>query len=251
MTTPLSDQSRASTGRLLRRLAFVFACSLAAGMAFAVLYVISPQLLPQVLALVAPTGVGLVAGFAARWTLRGQIRVLRLAAAFGAVTVALAFLGWITWGLAGVALSRVSLGKPDWGGLAELILGYGSSWLALRAWREPAPAGPAARPDEPSAHRSRQRLTPGWFSLSRLRRGLPALRLPAPLRHRRWAGERRVGRRLSIRLTGKAEDRCPFCLEVVQRRDARGVVTCPECRTRHHADCWAVTGMCQVPHHHG
>jgi transposase len=35
----------------------------------------------------------------------------------------------------------------------------------------------------------------------------------------------------------------------VTARDPRGEVTCPVCHTRHHADCWAVTGVCQVPHH--
>jgi hypothetical protein len=28
------------------------------------------------------------------------------------------------------------------------------------------------------------------------------------------------------------------------------VVTCPICKTRHHKDCWDITGMCQVPHYH-
>jgi hypothetical protein len=26
------------------------------------------------------------------------------------------------------------------------------------------------------------------------------------------------------------------------------VKVCPVCKTRHHADCWSVTGTCQVPH---
>ena len=51
-----------------------------------------------------------------------------------------------------------------------------------------------------------------------------------------------------VRLVGETEHRCPYCLEVVVRNDPRGVTVCPICHTRHHADCWAVTGMCQVPH---
>lgn len=53
-----------------------------------------------------------------------------------------------------------------------------------------------------------------------------------------------------IRLTGAEEHRCPYCLEIVQENDARGVQVCPICGTFHHADCWAITGVCQVPHHH-
>lgn len=54
----------------------------------------------------------------------------------------------------------------------------------------------------------------------------------------------------AIRLIGKEEHRCPFCLEEVVPGDSRGVKICPICHTHHHADCWAVTGTCQVPHYH-
>lgn len=53
-----------------------------------------------------------------------------------------------------------------------------------------------------------------------------------------------------IHLLGDVEHRCPFCLEVVEKNDPRGVKICPICHTRHHADCWAVTGTCQVPHYY-
>jgi ribosomal protein L37AE/L43A len=45
------------------------------------------------------------------------------------------------------------------------------------------------------------------------------------------------------------EHRCPYCLEPVKRNDPRGVVECDVCHTLHHADCWAITGTCQVPHY--
>ncbi len=45
-----------------------------------------------------------------------------------------------------------------------------------------------------------------------------------------------------------AEHKCPYCLEDVKRNDPRGVKECPVCHTLHHADCWSITGMCQVPH---
>jgi flagellar biosynthesis protein FliQ len=52
----------------------------------------------------------------------------------------------------------------------------------------------------------------------------------------------------AVQLVGTEEHRCPYCLELVEPNDPRGVVVCPICHTRHHADCWNVTGVCQVPH---
>ena len=52
-----------------------------------------------------------------------------------------------------------------------------------------------------------------------------------------------------VKVTGAAEERCPYCLDVVEKKDARGVVVCEICDSPHHADCWeAGGGMCQVPH---
>jgi len=52
----------------------------------------------------------------------------------------------------------------------------------------------------------------------------------------------------NVRLFGEVEHRCPYCLEVVQKKDPRGVKVCPICQTHHHLDCWNITGICQVPH---
>jgi hypothetical protein len=51
-----------------------------------------------------------------------------------------------------------------------------------------------------------------------------------------------------LQLSVYQDHRCPFCLEEVKRNDSRGVKECPICHTLHHADCWNVTGMCQIPH---
>jgi hypothetical protein len=53
----------------------------------------------------------------------------------------------------------------------------------------------------------------------------------------------------NVKLVGAEEHRCPFCLEEIDLNDPRGVKVCHICKTYHHADCWDVTGMCQVPHH--
>ena len=58
----------------------------------------------------------------------------------------------------------------------------------------------------------------------------------------------RSRRRPHIQLAVVEEHRCPYCLDPVTRNDSRGVQECDVCHTLHHADCWAITGFCQVPH---
>lgn len=55
-------------------------------------------------------------------------------------------------------------------------------------------------------------------------------------------------RRPQIQLAVVEEHRCPYCLDPVVRNDPRGVKECDVCHSLHHADCWAITGFCQVPH---
>ena len=66
-----------------------------------------------------------------------------------------------------------------------------------------------------------------------------------PTRSRR---NRLFSRKPNLQISLYEEHRCPFCLEEVKRNDPRGVKKCDVCNSLHHADCWAVTGMCQVPH---
>jgi len=59
---------------------------------------------------------------------------------------------------------------------------------------------------------------------------------------------RRSRRKPKIQFAVVEEHRCPYCLDVVTHTDPRGVKECEVCHTLHHADCWAITGVCQVPH---
>jgi hypothetical protein len=63
------------------------------------------------------------------------------------------------------------------------------------------------------------------------------------------SGRRGVFRRKpEVQFSVYEEHKCPYCLDDVKRNDPRGVKECPVCHTLHHADCWSITGMCQVPH---
>ncbi len=76
----------------------------------------------------------------------------------------------------------------------------------------------------------------------------PAVQVQVKRKPRRLPS--RPNTQTNVHLIGKEEHRCPYCLEVVTTKDPRGVKICPICHTHHHADCWAVTGTCQVPHFH-
>ncbi len=66
---------------------------------------------------------------------------------------------------------------------------------------------------------------------------------PARSKHKRL-----FNRKPQLQISVFEEHRCPYCLDEVKRNDPRGVKECEVCHSLHHADCWAITGMCQVPH---
>lgn len=94
-------------------------------------------------------------------------------------------------------------------------------------FRSPAPS-PAPRPRIRTKNRSRTEVR-------------KAAKASAPRKSR-------SRRRPNIQLAVVEEHRCPYCLDPINRNDARGVQECDVCHTLHHADCWAITGFCQVPH---
>ncbi|KAA0274212.1 MAG: hypothetical protein L6Q49_07120 [Anaerolineales bacterium] len=61
-------------------------------------------------------------------------------------------------------------------------------------------------------------------------------------------GYQRSRRKPNVQVSLYEVHRCPYCLEEVKLTDPRGVKKCEICNTVHHADCWDVTGECQVPH---
>ncbi len=73
-----------------------------------------------------------------------------------------------------------------------------------------------------------------------------ALVVPKPARKLKKARERGKSK---IQLAKVEEHVCPYCLEPVVANDPRGMVECKICHAQHHADCWEITGACQVPHY--
>ena len=254
MSAPDATPSPIRPLRLLSRLIAVLAIAVAAAVASALLYLASPTLMPATLALLSAASIGVFAGLAARWLLRNQRDLMRLAATFAAVALSMVFMGWLSSGIAGVLFNPARAVGPDWPGLGLLALAWTTSLLPLHAWRT-ASASSAPSPtlprDEKQGEARRTKRAVSREPRARTRTpSMPKVRVtPSPARRFKPVRQRRRRAQL-ISFKGQTEHRCPFCLEIVRRRDKRGVVICPECKTPHHADCWAVTGMCQVPHQH-
>ncbi|MBN2116580.1 MAG: hypothetical protein JW730_08420 [Anaerolineales bacterium] len=169
--------------------------------------------------------------------------------------------------------------KLDWADSVHLGISLTMAVLSLQAWRrtaaspvqfqEPVELAPMPAPS-PRANRSRRsRRTPapsnGRARVVRPGSGSARLRANSQPRARLRSNNARASvrkmepvlrpkkkrlfqRQPKIQLALVEEHRCPYCLEPVSRNDPRGVVECPICHTLHHADCWAITGVCQVPH---
>jgi len=181
---------------------------------------------------------GVLAGIWPRWTIpflrpvgRIVLRILdKPIALFQWIgRLPIRFVSWLADGFA-------TMGRT----IAELPVGFVRSLQfrfrdTERAWERWRRRQPTVRP------RRRRRNTQTASELLRRIRKLSSR--PAEFLARR-GGNHDDG----LRVTGIVEDRCPYCFDVVKRNDPRGVRVCHVCGAPHHADCWAITGRCQMPH---
>jgi hypothetical protein len=200
---------------------------------------------------------GLVAGFSVRWILPKKAAVLRICSALAFITGGLALLGWFTgWGF-GIDLLRAGRIWVDWWKIGQILLATGIALLALYAWQHPARTAPPVTHAKTTKKLPRTRRKPQKRP-SRTPKPQPALPAtsqpiqPAsqavatqPVKPKR---KRTNHSKPKLLLSSQEEHRCPYCLELIDPDDRRGIVECKICHTLHHADCWAITGACQVPH---
>ncbi|RPJ20663.1 MAG: hypothetical protein EHM33_27995 [Chloroflexi bacterium] len=168
--------------------------------------------------------------------------------------------------------------KMDWADLAHLAVSLAMTVLSLQAWRrtgtptleiEPAEIMPAPAPPAAPARGNRRAPSNGRARVQRPGSGSARLRANSQPRARSNNGshpsvragvkrmkepvvrpkkKRLFQRKPKIQFALVEDHRCPYCLDPVSRNDPRGVKECEVCHTLHHADCWAITGVCQVPH---
>lgn len=216
-------------------------------------------------AVFANGALALVAGFGTRLLLAGRGWFIRAVVAALLPVAGMAVLGYFSDWEIGIDVISLSLGYVSWADLAQLITGVLASWAALWAWHHPAPrevhSATTAEPVRSTRVVQPRRVRSGrsWSLGTRLRTGTGTAAQPgdsrgghARLVTRQPSRPRRPVRSLvrhpHVQLALVEEHRCPYCLEPVLRTDPRGVKECEICHTLHHADCWAITGTCQVPH---
>jgi hypothetical protein len=193
---------------------------------------------PLAIPLIGAGVTGLVAGTAARVALQGWREGVRI------LTTLLALLVWIV----AAELATASFSGADplsplaadniWIEIGQLAVGLQAAVVAGMGRRLVPDADPTLallRATAPQRSTSRSRL--------RTTRRTPTAR---PRRAPRWG--RRKRRVPQVRVLTLEEERCPYCLGLIEP-GSRDAVRCPICGTPHHADCWeAGGGKCQVPH---
>jgi hypothetical protein len=217
---------------------------------------------PLALALAGAGVIGFLFGLTARLTLRGRMETLKL------LVVLLALLVWLAVAEAtyavwtGLRPLQYLAGADNWVEMGQLATGCLGAIVGGLARRRTSPAEVALAPQRVRetarpvrrAQRRRQSAVTSQRTASQPRRAtrvrqrpalsLPHLRLPTRTRRRPLPVRKSSG----VKVIAKAEERCPYCLDVIEKNDPRGVVVCEICGTPHHADCWEAGGNCQVPH---
>jgi len=212
----------------------------------------------------ADSTLGVVAGFGSRLLLSRRNWFIRLITATVMVMGGLVILGYFTNWKIGVDAIAISRGYVSWQDLVHLVIGLSASWAALWAWYRPVSRDALTLGTVESAQSAVVVQPRSWFPRPRLRidsgldthsgngsrpssvRARLKLVTKQPTRPKKFRSSRI--RRPHVQLALVEEHRCPYCLEPVLRTDPRGVKECEVCHSLHHADCWAITGTCQVPH---
>jgi hypothetical protein len=216
----------------------------------------------------AASTVAVVPGFGARLLLSNRHWFIRSVTAAVMPLAGLSILGYFSDWKIGINVIALSRGYVSYGDLTHLVLGITGSWAALWAWYRPAPreieSSTSVEPVRPVAgpQGDRVRIPRSWTLQPRLRLGTgagvrsgngsrPAVRGRAKFVTKQPTRPKRRSSLLSrahVQLAVVEDHRCPYCLENVSRNDPGGVKECEVCHSLHHADCWAITGVCQVPH---
>ncbi len=204
---------------------------------------------------------GLVAGFSVRWILPRKVRrAADSARPWYSSSVVWLCLGWFTgWGF-GIDLFRAGRSSGGLVGIGPNPAGRPAfALLALYAWQYPrsnrAPCNANAnrskkspRPGESRKNDRNRAPRPATCLASHQARRSSRLHRQSPPNLVKPKRKRSNHSRPRLVLSSQEEHRCPYCLELIDPDDPRGVVECEICHTLHHADCWAITGACQVPH---
>jgi ribosomal protein L37AE/L43A len=258
----------------LGRITLVVLFTTVVGLALFLLFLVNRVVSPMVLKYTLVAAVGLGAGFNARRLFIERNFIFRLLTAAFAIFIALGVLNVFSQGFIGLNLLRAYTPMTEWDGPLSFGLAFVFAWLALRGWTsssreivvEPRTGSAPVTIVEPASQPRRRatRRVPGSLASSFAsfrQRAADRISRLAPAAPRETAKKRKTTRTktktrskparrrgAAVHLSGVEEHVCPYCLEQVVKNDRRGVKVCKVCKTWHHGDCWAITGVCQVPH---
>ncbi|MGH2581795.1 MAG: hypothetical protein ACRDFQ_02710 [Anaerolineales bacterium] len=251
------------------------------GFAFTLLFLVNQSIPPVLLKFTLIAALGAMTGLMARRLLWQRHGLIRFFGALFGIFIAFGVMNLVTRGFIGLDLLRIYPVVTRLDAPLQLLVAALAVWIVQKAWTGtaheiiveprsqeelmPVTVHPPERGSRRGATRGRTRVRTGrakrlvssslnsWWSRSRKQLSTAA---QAPSRtakgKRTKIGKSRARRgwlrRPEVHLGADVEHRCPYCLEQVRPRDPRGIKICKVCKTWHHADCWAVTGVCQVPH---
>ena len=209
--------------------------------------------------------VAVIAGFGARLLLPNRHWLIRSIIATIMPLAGMSIQGYFSDWKIGIDVIALSRGYVSWADLYHMTLGITASWAALWAWYRPAaeetednasvrqvvvPQSYRANPPRTWSLQPRLRISSGTGVQSG-NGSRPSVRSRMKFVTKQPTRPRRRNSLLSgthVQLAVVEDHRCPYCLEPVSRNDPGGVKECEVCHSLHHADCWAITGVCQVPH---
>jgi ribosomal protein L37AE/L43A len=254
---------------LLRKLFLLVLLTAAYALSLVLLFLKATWFPLQLFSFFAGATLAVVAGIATRLLLAQRHWLIRFITATVLSVGGLAMLGYFSEWKIGLDLIPLSRGYVSYEDLIHLVIGITVSWAALWAWYRPASReleiAEAIEPDSYAVMVQPRSLNQprSWLPQPRMRLGSrvdghsgnghgPSVRGRLKLMTRQPTRPKRIrnprARRPHVQLALVEEHRCPYCLEPVVRTDSRGVKECEVCHSLHHADCWAITGVCQVPH---
>ncbi len=249
MSIPPASQDDSLRAVLLRKLLMLILSLVGAALVVAIFLkqIHSPLHVLQVF--LSDLMLGLIAGYSARKMFQKQMGLLRFSSACTAYICAEVLLGFFTGWQFGIGPLKIHASNIDWIGLGQLLVGVGTIALTLDAWQRPvevviAPAQKIVTALPRSRRQPVQRPRRARSAGTRVQPA-PAVSVAVPVKAKRKRITRRKPR---LQFSAEVENRCPYCLELIEPNDPRGTVECKICHTLHHADCWAITGTCQVPH---
>lgn len=267
---------RPNNRTLLIRFLLILFCSafVALGFSSVAMHGFFLDWLPTAVDLTGAAGIGLAAGYFTRILLSNRRGFLRTMVAVGGTIWGLLVFGWMTGWQFGIGPLYYNPSTVDWAGFALLLLGCCCALTAGLAYKKPPHSTSRANTTQSIARQpASAELTVARKARQIDRKPVSKGKEPKTTRKRASSNvkkDARISKPAAIRSPGKPnrgsavkqkrpsrkivlalleEHRCPYCLEIVKRNDARGVVECEVCHTLHHADCWAITGTCQVPHY--